>query len=114
MHFGLRKKENDGQMIPAEPLEDFHMPNNSILPFIMTLGLFIAAFGALNFAAGKDWALEAVSGLSEKPWAVYVLIAGLAITAVTMIIRSLKDDLGYHVKKEEIERDLEEAERGAK
>ena len=112
--FWLEKKEGNGEMLPAESLDDFHMPNNSIIPFIMSLGLFIASFGALYFAAGKDWAIDAVSGLPEKPWAVWVLIIGLAITAISMIVRSFKDDLGYYVKKEEVLKDLEELERGAK
>lgn len=112
--YWVEKKEGDGKMIPSEPLEDFHMPNNSFLPFMMSFGLFVAAFGALYFASGQDWAIDAVSGLSEKPWAVYVLIIGLGITAGSMIMRSLKDDLGYYVKKEEVQKDLEELERGAK
>lgn len=112
--YWVEKKEGNGKMIPAEPLDDFHMPNNSILPFVMSFGLFVASFGALYFASGKDWAIDAVSNLPEKPWAVYVLIIGLAITAGSMIVRSLKDDLGYYVKKEEVQKDLEELERGAK
>lgn len=112
--YWVEKKEGDGKMIPSEPLEDFHMPNNSFLPFMMSFGLFVAAFGALYFASGQEWAIDAVSGLSEKPWAVYVLIIGLGITAGSMIMRSLKDDLGYYVKKEEVQKDLEELERGAK
>ncbi|MFD2829846.1 cytochrome c oxidase subunit I [Corticicoccus populi] len=112
--YWVEKKDGNGKMIPAEPLDDFHMPNNSFIPFVMSFGLFVAAFGALYFAAGKDWAIDAVSNLPEKPWAVYVLIIGLVITAGSMIVRSWKDDLGYYVKKEEVQKDLEELERGAK
>ncbi|GAA3717690.1 cytochrome c oxidase subunit I [Salinicoccus jeotgali] len=112
--FWIEKEANDGKMMPAESLDDFHMPNNSILPFIISLGLFIAGFGALYFASGKEWAVSAVSDLPQHPWAVWVLIIGLAITAGAMITRSLKDDLGYYVTKEEVLRDLEEEERGAK
>lgn len=90
------------------------MPNNSIIPLIMSLGLFIASFGALYFADGKDWAIDAVSSLDAKPWALPVLVIGLGITFVSMGVRSWKDDLGYYVTKEEIEKDLEELERGAK
>ena len=100
--FWIEKKENNGQMMPAESLGDIHMPNNTILPFIQALGLFVAAFGALYFADGKEWALDAVANLPEKPWAVFVLIIGLAITAGAMIARSLIDDHGYYVKKEEV------------
>lgn len=100
--FWIEKKENNGQMMPAESLGDIHMPNNTILPFIQALGLFVAAFGALYFADGKEWALDAVANLPEKPWAIFVLIIGLAITAGAMIARSLIDDHGYYVKKEEV------------
>lgn len=108
--FALEKKEGNGEMLPAESLGDIHMPNNSILPFVQSLGLFLAAFGALYLSDGQKWALQAVKDLPEKPWAVVVLIIGLAITAGAMIARSLKDDLGYHITKEE----LIEYERGVK
>lgn len=112
--YWIEKKENDGKMMPAESLDDFHMPNNSIIPFIMSLGLFIAAFGALYLASGREWAIDAVSDLPQHPWALWVLILGLLITFISMGVRSWKDDLGYYVKKEEVLKDLEEQERGAK
>ena len=112
--FWIEKKEGNGEMLPAESLEDFHMPNNSIIPFVMSLGLFIASFGALYFASGKEWAIDAVADLPVRPWAFWVLVIGLAITFISMITRSFKDDLGYYVTKEEVLRDLEELERGAK
>ena len=112
--YWIEKKEGNGKMMPSESLGDFHMPNNSILPVVMSLGLFIAAFGAMYFPDGKEWAIDAVSGLDTKPWALPVLIIGLGITFVSMGIRSWKDDLGYYVTKEEVERDLEALERGGK
>lgn len=112
--FWIEKKEGNGEMLPAESLDDFHMPNNSIIPFVMSLGLFVASFGALYFASGKDWAIDAVADLPVRPWAVWVLVIGLAITFISMITRSFKDDLGYYVTKEEVLRDLEEQKRGAK
>ncbi|CAM4273170.1 cytochrome c oxidase subunit I [Jeotgalicoccus halotolerans] len=112
--FWIEKKEGNGEMLPAESLDDFHMPNNSIIPFVMSLGLFIASFGALYFASGKEWAIDAVADLPVRPWAFWVLVIGLAITFISMITRSFKDDLGYYVTKEEVLRDLEEQERGAK
>ena len=112
--FWLEKKEGNGEMLPAESLDDFHMPNNSIIPFIISLGLFIAGFGSLYFASGKDWAIDAVANLPERPWAIWLLVIGLSITFISMIVRSFKDDLGYYVKKEELIKDLEEQERGAK
>ena len=113
--YQIEKEENNGEMIPSEPLDDFHMPNNSFIPFVMSFGLFVTGFGALYFASGKDWAINAVSNMPVHDWALYVLIAGLAITFISMGVRSWKDDLGYYVKKEELERDLAalEEERGA-
>lgn len=112
--YWIEKKENDGKMMPAESLEDFHMPNNSIIPFVISLGLFISAFGALYFASGKEWAIDAVSDLPVHPWALWVLVIGLVIVFISMGVRSWKDDLGYYVTKEEVLKDLEEEERGAK
>ncbi len=66
------------------------MPNNSAIPFVISMGLFIAAFGALY---NPD---------ADKPWSIYVLIVGLAITFGAMIARSVKDDHGFHLHKEEI------------
>ncbi len=85
----LEKMEGRNAMTPAEPLGDIHMPNNSILPVIISLGLFIAAFGALYNATDKEWTVP-------------VMIIGLVITFGAMLIRSLKDDHGYHIHKEDI------------
>lgn len=112
--FWLEKKEGNGEILPAESLDDFHMPNNSIIPFVMSFGLFVASFGSLYFASGKEWAIDAVADLPVRPWAGWVLAIGLAITFISMITRSFKDDLGYYVPKEEVLRDLEEQKRGAK
>ncbi|GGH99751.1 cytochrome c oxidase subunit I [Mammaliicoccus vitulinus] len=98
----IEKTQGDGKILPAESLDEIHMPNNSIVPFMQAFGLFVASFGAMYFADGKEWALDAVKDLNEKPWAVYVLILGLGITAGSMIVRSLKDDHGHHISKEEL------------
>ncbi|MEE1106366.1 MAG: cbb3-type cytochrome c oxidase subunit I, partial [Macrococcus canis] len=108
--FDLEKKQGNGEILPAESLGDIHMPNNSILPFVQSLGLFVAAFGALYLADGQKWALDAVKDLPVQPWAPFVLALGLAITAGAMIARSVIDDHGYHITKEE----LIEYERGVK
>jgi len=83
---------NKSGMTPAEPVQDIHMPHGSIIPLMMSLGLFIAGFGAM-YRLEADWGLP-------------VLIFGLAFTFVAMGVRSVKDDLGYHVPKEEVLRDL--------
>lgn len=100
--YWVEKKHGNGKILPAESLDEIHMPNNSFIPFLQAFGLFVAAFGALYFADGKEWALEAVKDLNEKPWALFVLIIGLGITAGSMMFRSVKDDLGHHITKEEL------------
>nr|WP_285851187.1 cytochrome c oxidase subunit I [Sporosarcina aquimarina] len=82
----------------AEPVTDIHMPHGSIIPFFMSVGLFIAGFGAMFH--------------QETSWGLPLLIFGLAWTFVAMAMRSLKDDLGYHVTKEEIQRDITNASKG--
>ena len=88
--YWLEKMEGKKEMTPAEPLGDIHMPNNSFIPVVISLGLFIAAFGAMYVPDGK-------------PWAVPVLVIGLLVTLISMLVRSVKDDLGYHIHKEELE-----------
>jgi len=86
----IEKQEGNKEITFAEPVGDIHMPNNSAIPFVISIGMFIAAFGALY---NPD---------ADKPWSIYVLIAGLAITFGAMIFRSVKDDHGFHLHKEEI------------
>lgn len=86
----IEKQEGNKEITFAEPIGDIHMPNNSAIPFVISIGLFIAAFGALY---NQD---------ADKPWSIYVLIGGLAITFGAMIFRSVKDDHGFHLHKEEI------------
>ncbi|MEK5230990.1 cytochrome c oxidase subunit I [Lysinibacillus sp. FSL K6-0232] len=86
----IEKQEGNKEVTFAEPIGDIHMPNNSAIPFVISLGMFIAAFGALY---NPD---------ADKPWSIYVLIIGLAITFGAMIFRSVKDDHGFHLHKEEI------------
>jgi len=86
----IEKQEGNKEMTFAEPVGDIHMPNNSAIPFVISLGMFIAAFGALYHPD------------ADKPWSIYILIGGLAITFGAMIFRSVKDDHGFHLHKEEI------------
>jgi cytochrome c oxidase subunit 1 len=91
--YWIEKREGKSEMTPAEPLGDIHMPNSSILPLIISFGLFVASFGALyNLDEDKQWSLP-------------VLIIGLLITFGAMLIRSLKDDHGFHIHKEDLEDD---------
>lgn len=89
---------NETGLTPAEPIKDIHMPHGSIIPLLMSLGLFIAGFGAMFH--------------SETSWGLPVLIFGLLWTFVSMAARSLQDDLGYYIKKEEILRDMKALNKG--
>ncbi|ASK63614.1 cytochrome c oxidase subunit I [Virgibacillus phasianinus] len=89
----IEKTEGKGKLTPSEPLGDIHMPNASILPFVMSLGLFIAGFGFIYQVDDKGW--------------LAVVFIGMAITLGSMLIRSLKDDLGHHITKEELEREAD-------
>ncbi|MDF2790383.1 MAG: quinol oxidase subunit 1 [Neobacillus sp.] len=90
--YWLEKMEGKKGMTPAEPLGDIHMPNASFLPFVMAFGLFVAAFGALF-------------NMDDKAWSVPVIIIGLLITFGAMFLRSVKDDHGFHIHKEELMED---------
>jgi cytochrome c oxidase subunit I len=93
----VEKMEGKKGLTPAEPLGDIHMPNPSFLPFVISLGLFISAFG---FMYHKDYS-----------WGLMVGIVGLLITFGAMFLRSVIDDHGYHIHKEEI---MEAEKKGAK
>jgi cytochrome c oxidase subunit 1 len=84
----VEKMEGKKGLTPAEPLGDIHMPNPSFLPFVISLGLFIASFGFMYY---KDYS-----------WGLMVGIVGLLITFGAMFLRSVIDDHGYHIHKEEI------------
>ncbi|RAZ69968.1 cytochrome c oxidase subunit I [Planococcus maitriensis] len=100
--YWIEKMEGNKEgMVYAEPLGDIHMPNGSFIPFVISLGMFIASFGAMYF-------------MDDKAWALPVLIGGLAITFGSMLVRSLKDDLGFHVTKEELIADNERIQREAR
>lgn len=84
----IEKRAGKQSMTAAEPLQDIHMPNGSILPFIMSLGLFISAFGFMY--------------RTEFAWGLPVILIGLGITLFMMLLRSVIDDHGYHIHKEDL------------
>ncbi|OZI12353.1 cytochrome c oxidase subunit I [Bacillaceae bacterium SAS-127] len=96
--YWIEKMEGNKGITPAEPLGDIHMPNGSFVPFMISLGLFIASFGAMYH-------------VDDKPWALPVLIAGLAVTFLSMFYRSVKDDHGFHIHKEDL---IDEKDKGVK
>lgn len=71
-------------MTYAEPLGSIHMPSPSFLPFLMSVGLFIAGYGLMYHVK-------------------LVIILGLAFTLAMMFLRSVYDDHGYHIEPDEIE-----------
>lgn len=86
--YWLEKMEGNKGLTPAEPLGDIHMPNPSFLPFVISLGLFIASFGFLYH--------------NDYSWGLPVAILGLVITFGSMFLRSIIDDHGFHIHKEDI------------
>lgn len=87
----IEKMEGKNEMTPAEPLSDIHMPNGSIIPVFISFGFFIASFGAIY--------------RQDHAWGDPVLIIGLIIAFGSMLTRSLKDDHGFHIPKEELMKD---------
>ncbi|WP_077617693.1 cytochrome c oxidase subunit I [Bacillus sinesaloumensis] len=85
----VEKMQGKKEMTPAEPLGDIHMPNNSFLPFVISLGLFVAAFGFLFHPDGVSWSVP-------------VMIIGGIITFGAMFLRSIIDDHGYHIHKADL------------
>lgn len=90
--------EGRTEMTPAEPVGAIHMPSPSILPFMMSVGLFIAGFGFMF--AKDDFKNGALNFLFNNH---LIAILGLVITFACMVVRSLKDDHGYHIEPEELE-----------
>jgi cytochrome c oxidase subunit 1 len=88
-------------MTPSEPLGDIHMPNSSFLPFLISLGFFIGG-------AGFIWKM--VDPATTRVPGIIIGIAGLTFMFLMMIVRSVKDDHGYHIHAEE----LKEMEEGVK
>ncbi len=80
----VEKMAGNKGMTPAEPIGDIHMPSPSFLPFLMSLGLFVAGYGFIYHN--------------------YVVVAiGVLATFACMFTRSVKDDPGYHIHEDELE-----------
>ncbi|MDL4841299.1 cytochrome c oxidase subunit I [Aquibacillus rhizosphaerae] len=86
----IEKTEGRKGMTPAEPVGDIHMPNPTILPFVMSFGLFIAGFGFIYQVDDASW-LSAV-------------FIGMGICLGAMFVRSVKDDHGHHIHKEDLDK----------
>ncbi|MNP66049.1 cytochrome c oxidase subunit 1 [compost metagenome] len=84
------------EMTPAEPVGPIHMPSATILPFVMSVGMFIAGLGFMF--TKDDFGNELLNFLFSN----YIVTGiGLAITFGSMLIRSLYDDHGWHIEPEE-------------
>ncbi|NEU29502.1 cytochrome c oxidase subunit I [bacterium LRH843] len=95
------KVHGDGTMKPAEPIQEIHMPNGSIMPLIMAVGLFISGFGFI------------MMNMENPIIHPHILaIGGLVITFGTMLVRSFKEDHGYYVPVEKIKADMAKAKGG--
>ncbi|WP_245711690.1 cytochrome c oxidase subunit I [Gracilibacillus ureilyticus] len=90
----IEKTEGRKGMTPAEPISDIHMPNNSFLPFVMSLGFFIAGFGFIYQKYDLVW--------------LSLVFIGMGIALGAMLMRSVKDDLGYHIHKEDLVKEAKE------
>lgn len=95
--YWIEKMEGRKGLTPAEPVNDIHMPNGSILPIFIALGFVIAAYGAIF--------------RQDYGWGDPVLVIGLVIAFGSMLLRSLKDDYGYYIPKSEL---LDEKDRRVK
>lgn len=87
----LEKMAGNNKVTSAEPVSDIHMPSPSILPLIMTLGLFIAGMAFAMHSMLDDVVVYTIAA------------AGIGLTFLCMFIRSLKDDPGYHIHAHELE-----------
>lgn len=100
--YWLEKMAGNKTVSVSEEVGDIHMPNNSILPFVMSVGLFLAGLG---FILRLDYGTVGL----------IIALIGLAMTLFAMFLRSWIDDEGYYIPKAEIEKDLRlEAEKEAK
>lgn len=85
-------KKNGVELFKGK-IEDIHMPNNSGQPFVMSVFFFIGGFGLVFSMFG-------------------LAIFGLIGVLITMGVRSLEDDHGYHIHKHEVEATEKSYEKG--
>ncbi len=101
--FWKEKMAGNKQMTPAEPVGPIHMPSPTILPFVMSLGLFIAGLGFMF--SNENFSNSFMNFMFNN---YIVLILGLVITFGAMLVRSLYDDPGYHIEPEELEEEVKQ------
>ncbi|GIQ67854.1 cytochrome c oxidase subunit I [Xylanibacillus composti] len=92
------KSAGNKEMTPAEPIGPIHMPSPSLLPFIMSVGLFIAGLGFMY----KNY--DFTNGFMSMLFGYNIVsIGGLVITFACMFLRSVYDDHGWHIEPEELQ-----------
>ncbi|WP_187386586.1 cytochrome c oxidase subunit I [Paenibacillus ihumii] len=94
--FWKEKMAGNKEMTPAEPVGSIHMPSPTIIPFVMSVGLFIAGLGFMFTT--DDFGNSFLNFMFNN---YIVVIIGLAITFGSMIVHSLNDDPGWHIEPEE-------------
>lgn len=72
------------------------MPSATPLPFVMSVGIFIAGLGFMF--SKDDFGNALMNGLFNN---YIVVIIGLLITFGSMLLRSLYDDHGWHIEPED-------------
>ena len=87
MLYWVEKMQGKKEMTPAEPLGDIHMPNGSILPFIISFGLFVAAFGFLYHPDGVSWSVPVMIIGLESLLLVPCYYVPSSMTMVTIFIK---------------------------
>jgi len=96
----VEKSEGHKAMTPAEPVGPIHMPSPSLIPIVFSVGLLIASLGFMY--ANQPFSNEFIASLFKNH---VIAIAGLALTFGCMVVRSIKDDHGYHIEVEELEKE---------
>ena len=93
--YWIEKMEGKKELTPAEPLRDIHMPNQ-------LLSFHLLSFRIVYCRLWCDVSIDRTSDEMANSMAIVVLIIGLLITFGSMLIRSMKDDHGYHIHKEDL------------
>lgn len=98
--FWREKMAGNKKVTAAEPLGDVHMPSPSILPFLMSIALGIASMGFI-FSDHTPFRTQSL----------FVAGFGIILFFLCMLRRSVVDDPGFHIHKEEIIQIEREAEK---
>lgn len=90
------KMEGNKEMPAAEPVGLIHLPSPSLVPFVMSIGLFIAGIG---FMFAKDPFKHTLLQFLFRNYVIAII--GVFIILGCMFLRSVKDDDGYYIDPEQ-------------